>query len=87
MATLVAPLAFGANYLMYVGTYTNAKSKGIHAFRFDTATGQATALGVAAETPNPSFVAIHPNGKYLYSVGEVQGGAVNATPWTRPRES
>jgi 6-phosphogluconolactonase len=78
MATLVAPLAFGANYLMYVGTYTNAKSKGIYAFRFDTVTGQATPLGVAAETPNPSFVAIHPNRKYLYSVGEVQGGAVNA---------
>ena len=78
MASLIAPLAFGANYLMYVGTYTNGTSKGIHAFRFDTATGKATSLGLAAETPNPSFLTIHPNRKYLYSVGEAQGGSVNA---------
>ena len=78
MATLLAPLAFGANYLMYVGTYTGAKSKGIYAFRFDSATGQATPLGVAAEVSSPSFVTVHPNRKYLYSVGELEGGAVNA---------
>ena len=78
MAALLAPLAFGANYLMYVGTYTNGKSKGIYSFKFDSATGQATPMGLAAETANPSFVAIHQNRKYLYSVGEMQGGAVNA---------
>ena len=78
LAALVAPLAFGANYLMYVGTYTNGKSKGIYSFKFDSATGKATPMGLAAETANPSFVAIHPNGKYLYAVGEMQGGAVTA---------
>ncbi len=78
MAALLAPLAFGANYLMYVGTYTNGKSKGIYSFKFDSATGQATPMGLAAETANPSFVAIHQNRKYLYAVGEMQGGAVNA---------
>jgi len=79
LAGLVAPLAFGANYLMYVGTYTNnAKSKGIYAFKFDTATGQATPMGVAAEIANPSFVTIHQNRKYLYAVGEGQGGSVTA---------
>ncbi|MBM3793517.1 MAG: lactonase family protein [Acidobacteria bacterium] len=78
-ALAAAQFAFGANYLMYVGTYTgNGKSKGIYAFRFDSATGQATPLGVAAEVANPSFVAIHPNGKNLYAVGESQGGAVHA---------
>ena len=78
MAALIAPLAFGANYLMYVGTYTNGKSKGIYAFRFDSASGQATPLGLAAETANPSFITIHPNRKYLYAVGEMDGGAVHA---------
>ncbi len=78
MTALVAPLAFGANYLMYVGTYTNGKSKGIQAFRFDTATGQASSLGLAAEMKNPSFVAVHPNHKFVYAVGESQGGAVSA---------
>jgi len=29
-----------------------------------------TELGVAAETPDPSFIAIHPSGKFLYAVNE-----------------
>jgi 6-phosphogluconolactonase len=78
LAALMAPLAFGANFLMYVGTYTNGSSKGIYAYRFDSATGQTSPLGLAAEATNPSFVAIHPNRKYLYAVAENQGGAVNA---------
>ncbi len=58
-------------YLAYVGTYTTkTSSKGIYAFRFDVATGQLTAIGVAAETPDPSWVAVHPNGKYAYAANE-----------------
>ena len=61
-------------YLVYVGTYTQegSKSKGIYAYRFDEGTNQITSLGLAAETTNPSFVAIHPNGRFLYAVNEVQ---------------
>ncbi len=29
---------------------------------------------MAAETPNPSFLALHPNGKYLYAVNETHDG-------------
>ena len=60
-------------YLFYVGTYTEegSKSKGIYAYRYDAATGEITALGLAAETTNPSFVAPSPDGKYLYAVNEV----------------
>ncbi len=80
IAALLAPVAFGANYLMYVGTYTNPgdNSQGIYAFKFDSATGQATPLGLAAETANPSFLAIHQNRKYLYAVSEKEAGKVNA---------
>jgi 6-phosphogluconolactonase len=65
--------AAGGKYLFYVGTYTEegSKSKGIYSFRFDAATGQSTALGLAAETTNPSFVALHPNGRFLYAVNEL----------------
>jgi 6-phosphogluconolactonase len=68
-----APAAHKGKYLAYVGTYTEEgnKSKGIYAYRYDTATGQIASLGLAAETTNPSFVAIHPNGKFLYAVNEV----------------
>lgn len=61
-------------YLFYVGTYTEdgSKSKGIYAYRFDSSTGETTSLGLAAETTNPSFVALHPNGRFLYAVNEIQ---------------
>ena len=59
------------SYLVLVGTYTHkTASKGIYAFSYDAETGKLTPKGVAAETPDPSFVAIHPNGKYAYAVNE-----------------
>src|SRR5579864_6221753 len=67
------PVEQHGKYLFYVGTYTEdgSKSKGIYAYRFDAETGQITSLGLAAETTNPSFVALHPNGRFLYAVNEV----------------
>lgn len=56
---------------VYLGTYTEKKSKGIYAFDFDLATGRATEPQLVAETTAPSFLAIHPNQKYLYAVNEV----------------
>jgi len=74
--TLLTSLAAaqGDKYLLYVGTYTQEKSssKGIYAYRYDGATHEVTSLGLAAETTNPSWVAIHPNGRFLYAVNEIQ---------------
>jgi len=68
-----APAEHHRKYLFYVGTYTEegSKSKGIYAYRFDADTGEIAELGLAAETTNPSFVALHPNGRFLYAVNEV----------------
>jgi 6-phosphogluconolactonase len=57
--------------LVYVGTYTGAKSKGIHAFRFNQSTGALTPVGLVAETPSPSWLVLHPSGQYLYAANEV----------------
>ncbi len=57
--------------LVYIGSYTGQKSKGIHAFRFNEKTGALTPLGLVAETRSPSFLALHPNGRFLYAVNEV----------------
>ena len=71
-------------YLLFVGTYTEKDSKGIYAYRFDAASNELTSLGIAAETTNPSFLAIDPSHRFLYAVNEVpnyQGassGAVSA---------
>jgi 6-phosphogluconolactonase len=59
------------SYLIYVGTYTGPESKGVYALRFDPASGKSTSLGLAAETINPSFLAIDPGQRYLYAVNEV----------------
>ncbi len=70
--------------LFYVGTYTRGDTKGIYAFRMDKATGALTPLGLAAETPNPSFLAVDPGNRYLFAVGESNnfngrpGGGVSA---------
>ena len=79
------------NYLVYVGTYTTEQSKGIYAYHFDATTGQLASLGLAAETNNPSFLAVHPNQKFLYAVNETgnfqnqKSGAVSAFAIDRRR--
>jgi 6-phosphogluconolactonase len=72
-------------FWVYVGTYTSGSaSKGIYLMELDTRSGTLTYKGLAAETKDPSFLAIHPSKRYLYAVGEVmeyQGkktGAVTA---------
>jgi len=63
--------------LVYVGTYTGGKSQGIYRFHLDLASGRLTPAGVTAGVSNPSFLAIHPNRRYLYAVNEIGelGGA------------
>jgi len=58
------------NYMVYVGTYTKTDSKGIYAFTFDTDNGRLQPLGLVGEAVHPSFLAVHPNGRYLYAVQE-----------------
>jgi len=72
-AAPATPVSQQGKYLFYVGTYTEegSKSKGIYAYRFDSNTAEITPLGLAAETTNPSFVAVHPSGRFLYAVNEV----------------
>jgi 6-phosphogluconolactonase len=59
-------------YRAYVGTYTaNTNSKGIYEFQFDAASGKMSAAEVAGNTKDPSWVVVHPSGKFLYSVNEM----------------
>jgi 6-phosphogluconolactonase len=74
VAALAVPLAAAAakgEWIAYIGTYTRQKSKGIYAYRFVPASGKLTAIGLVAETVNPSFLAIHPNQRFLYAANEV----------------
>ena len=58
--------------LVFLGTYTRgSESEGIYTCRLDLATGKLTGLKLAAAAKNPSFLAIRPGGKNLYSVSEI----------------
>ena len=66
---------------VYFGTYTRGvdSSKGIYRSVLDLDSGQLSAPSLAAEARNPSFLEVHPSGKFLYAVSEAGGaGSVSA---------
>ena len=67
---------------VYVGTYTRkGGSKGIYLSDLDLASGKLTSPRVAATTDNPTFLALSPDGRFLYAAGgrlTVDGKTVGA---------
>lgn len=65
---------------VYIGTYTGKGSEGVYLAEFDDATGELSAPRLAAACENPSFVAMHPSGRFLYATCEMYqpGGWVAA---------
>ncbi len=75
LAGLAATAVSAASYeqtFVFIGTYTGGKSHGIYTSRFDVKTGRLSPAELAAETKNPSFLALHPSRRVLYTVGEVE---------------
>jgi 6-phosphogluconolactonase len=80
----------GAPTLVFVGTYTGGKSKGIYVFRLQTSNLEVSQnitlapLGLAAEAPNPTFFELDLERRLLFAVSEVPsfegkiGGVVSA---------
>jgi 6-phosphogluconolactonase len=70
--------------ILYVGTYSVRGSQGIYAFVFNRAKQNLTLLQAVPSLESPTFIAIHPSQKYLYSVNRGkadvadQGGSVSA---------
>ena len=63
---------------LWVGTYPADGGEGIWRVRVDPATGALSDPRLVVETPSPSFLALHPDGRTLYAVAEVDEGAVTA---------
>jgi 6-phosphogluconolactonase len=70
--------------VVYVGTYTDGESRGIYRFAVDPVSGEATTPALAAASDSPSFLALHPGGRFVYAVNETDDfggestGAVSA---------
>jgi len=60
---------------VYVGTYTHKGSEGIYIYRMNPESADLEPVGKAVNINNPSFLAIDPKQRYLYSVNETQSFA------------
>ena len=58
----------GGHYRLLIGTYTKGTSRGIYSVALDRATGALGAPELAAEAPNPTFIALSPDSRFLYAV-------------------
>ena len=58
--------------LVAVGTYTRTTSDGIYVCEFDGETGELDPVSSIAGAENPSFLALHPNGRTLYATSEIE---------------
>lgn len=62
----------------FVGTYTEGDSEGIYTYLLDSESASLEHVDTTDAGPNPSFLAVHPNGEHLYAVNEIDDGAVTA---------
>lgn len=62
--------------ILYVGTFSVRESKGTYVYQFDPVKGKLTPVQSIVDRESPTFQAVHPSGKYLYTVNRM---AVDAT--------
>jgi 6-phosphogluconolactonase len=72
---MLTTLLATASVTGWIGTYTisdgtSTGSSGIYAFQWDTQQGVMSRIHPVGKTSNPSFLALHPSGRYLYAVNE-----------------
>lgn len=65
-----AAIASAGDTLVYFGTYTRGGAKGIYRAVLNSETGRLSAPELAAECRDPSFLALHPSGAFLYAIDE-----------------
>jgi 6-phosphogluconolactonase len=63
------------HHRLFIGTYTKGRSRGIYSVGLDRATGVLGAPELAAEAPNPTFLALSPDRRFLYAVCANDGWA------------
>lgn len=64
---------------LYIGTFSVRGSEGIYVYDWDLNTGQFQEIQTLSGRESPSFLTIHPNGKYLYSAN--REGIVEGENW------
>lgn len=79
---LLAPAVWAKECLVYFGTYTDTTSRGIYVSWLDQDSGKLSAPQLAVPVTSPTFLAISPDGQFLYATSatdkDFQGGAVES---------
>ena len=65
-------------HLAIVGSYSQAKSEGIHSLMVDCQTGKMELLDSITAGPDPIYLAIRPNSGYFYAVINDENGIVQS---------
>ena len=83
-STAAKKAAGAGKLLVFIGGRQRPKGGAVYRCRLDLKTGELSKPQIAAEAVNPSFLAIHPSGRFLYAVNEAgrtrsgKGGAVSS---------
>ncbi len=64
---------------LYTGSYSTAEEESIKCYEFDSRSGTLTYLTGYSGIENPSFLALHSNGRFLYAVSETDQKEGNLT--------
>lgn len=70
---LISQTLSAQQFFLFAGTYTNGSAKGIYVYSFDARNGTISEVSVAENVENPSYLALSPDGRYLFAVNETGG--------------
>ena len=68
-------MTLNSEHNLFIGCYGAENAQSIHAFGFNSDTGELTAKGSFSGIENPSFIFPHPNGRWLFAVSETGEGS------------
>ena len=75
VSIIVSHFLYAQSYDVYIGTFSQRESKGIYVFDFKD--GQLTEKQNISTQESPSFLALHPNQKYLYAANRSSVDSLN----------
>lgn len=68
-----------ADYNLLISPYSRSgKNQNISVYNFNTVTGEVTYRSKATGVVNPSFLAVSPDNKFVYSVNEIEKGTISS---------
>ena len=69
--------SYASDPVVFVSAFKSGEEGAIHAYHFDTITGQLKQLHRTTDIENPFFLTVSPNGRFLYSTDAQKFGGVD----------